>query len=207
MHSFPLVFMRLLVLVVAFTRCSPAELTEPDLMAYIQNPANGLTQQQQVNGYNITVNYRPTDLLVAQHLGKTEYNQAMVDSLRNHYGQYYYFIVGLSRNNKEALYQMQQGFDSFSDMIRTLAFRMDQFTYLTLPEPDTIPVADFIFPRTYGSGTATNLMFVFSRQKAGNTPWVNLNLQEFGLQTGHLQFRFKTNDLHQVPRLIFKPQL
>jgi len=194
-----------LLLVLGLAGCTPTELNEQDLTAYITDQSNGVSQQQQASGFNVTVTYRPTDLLVAQHLGKKAYTQAMVDSLRGHYSQYYYFIIGLSKDNKEALYQMEQGFEAFSDMVRTLAFRMDQYTYLTLPEADTIPTADFIFPRTYGSGTATNIMVVFNRKKVASANWVDVNLQEFGLQTGHLKFRFETGDINSVPRLIFTP--
>jgi hypothetical protein len=194
----------ILFLLLAGVACSSGPMTVADLEAYVKDQENGLTQAVESNGYTIRVTYRPTDLWVKQEVGEERFPDAQeLANLRSKYNAYYYFIVSLSRNNKEALHQLEGGMEQYSDLVQTLSFRMPQYTTLTTSASDTIPVGDFMLNRTYGLSRSTDLLFVFSREKAGDDAWVQFNLNEFGLGTGNQRFRFDREKLDKAPELVW----
>lgn len=186
--------------------CSPPEyLTSEELTNYIADPDNGLVQHGELNGYSIDVTYKPTDLLVQQEIDD-QTDASKIKVVRNKYSKYYYFILSLSKNNKEALHQVEGGVDQYSELVQTLSFRMGGYVNLTTSAQDTISTTDFVMNRTYGLSSATNLLFVFNKEKTIDKDWVQFNLNEFGLGIGNQRFRFKTQDLNNAPGIKFQNQ-
>lgn len=181
--------------------CASKTLSPDKLISYIQDEDNGLHQSITVNGVAITVQYRPTDLWVYQDIGYNAVTNALIDSLRRKYNHYYYFILSLSRNDEEAL-SAPGVRDQYSDLVQTMSFRMVKYVTLTT-STDSIPVADFMLNRTYGLNTSTDVLFVFSKEKAAGQEWVQFNLNEFGLGTGNQRFRFRRENLEGAPKISF----
>jgi hypothetical protein len=169
---------------------------------YVSSPEHGLVQEVTSQGYNVKVTYRPTDLLVDQELGGRSFDAPTTEALRKRYSDYYYFILSLSKDEREALHQPGQA-NMYGDLVQTLSFRMGHFVNLTTPASDTIAVSDFMLNRTYGLSHSTDLLFVFNKEAARGKDWVQFNLNEFGLGAGDLRFRFKTKDLENVPEIDF----
>ena len=196
--------LRLITFIFCGACSQPQYLTEEDLKAFIRHEDRGLKMSRESNGYEVGVMFRPIDLLMLQETGgQTEVPGPELKRLLNKYKNQYYFILSLSRNNGEALYQAGGGMGRFSDLVQTLSFRMGSFVHLTTAENDTISVADYVYPRTYGMGEATHLMFAFDKTKARGKDWIQFNLREFGLGLGNQNFRFKTRDLEKVPGIDF----
>lgn len=198
-----LVRMLLVCLACAAIACAPSQLSKDELVEYIRDEENGVKHSATLGKTVVDVQYRPTDLWVAQELNGETPRPSQVDSLRKKYEHYYYFILSLSRNNKEALHQVDEGFGQYSELVQTLSFRMPEYVTLTTAAQDTIPVGDFMLNRTYGMSSATEVLFVFSREKVTDQEWVQFNLNEFGLGIGNQRFRFKRSDLEAVPALAF----
>lgn len=186
--------------------CQPTSLSPDGLAAFIDDEGNGLKKTVTVGGTTIELLYRPTDVLVSQEIGSNVLSQASLDSLRDKYDDYFYFIVNLSKDNKEALQIQENGFGQYSELVQTLAFNMSDYTTMTTASRDTIPVADYVLNRTYGLSSATEMLFVFNRENAITNEWVQINLNEFGLQTGNQRFRFETLDLLNGPTIDFRTQ-
>jgi hypothetical protein len=195
--------MLLVCLACAAIACAPSQLSKDELVEYIRDEENGVKHSATLGKTVVDVQYRPTDLWVAQELNGETPRPSQVDSLRKKYDHYYYFILSLSRNNKEALHQVDEGFGQYSELVQTLSFRMPEYVTLTTAAQDTIPVGDFMLNRTYGMSSATEVLFVFSREKVTDQEWVQFNLNEFGLGIGNQRFRFKRSDLEAVPALAF----
>ena len=192
-----LAFTGLLILLGA---CTPANLSKEELIQYVQKPSNGLHKKQDANGINVSVHYRPTDLLVDQELGEKR-DADEIQRLKDKYGEYAYFILNLDVEGKEALYKASQDQMSFSQNLQTLSFRMSEYVNLTTSTQDTIPVADYVFNRTFGLGSGSSLMFVFNKEKMKDSDWISFNLNEFGMNTGDQRFRFQMKDLQAIPKL------
>lgn len=194
-----------LVCVIVFleTSCSKREVTKEELVAFIQDEDNGLRKQNTANEILTEVTYRPTDLWVDLEVGKAQVTNQKLDSLRRNYQDYYYFILNLSKDNKEALHNAPGSMGEYSELVQTLSFRMSEYVTLTTSKQDTIPVGDFILDRTYGLSTSSAVLFVFANEKAKDADWVQFNLNEFGLRTGNQRFRFNTKDIQETPQLLF----
>lgn len=188
-----------------FACSAPDYLSEKELNAYATDPDNGLIKESALGAVKTSVLYRTTDQLVSQTLGrKLPVYPVKVEELRSQYSPYSYFVLNISKNDKDALYHSGGGFGNFSDRLQTLAFRMDDYVNLTTSKRDTIPVSDFIYPRLYGAGGATSVLFVFNNEKFKDTDWVQFNVKDIGFGFGQKNFRFRTDDIEKVPRIDFK---
>jgi hypothetical protein len=199
--------MRYLYLILACILCSCGRTenfrTEAELIAYIRDEDNGLIKSAELNNYKIEVMYKPVDLLVNQEIGEEPVDEQKLNGLKLKYQAYYYFTLSLSRNNKEALHQVDGGMEQYSALVQTLSFRMNEYVTMTTSAYDTIPAGDFILNRTYGMSTSTDLLFVFNKEKSADKEWVQFNLNEFGLGIGNQRFRFKRKDLDDAPGMNF----
>ncbi len=173
------------------------------LDSFILSPGSNLTLETETNGYSIRVTYRPTDLLVNQELSSGGFDSAKLALLRRKYNQYYYFILSLSKDSHEALQQVQGLPTEYSDLLATLSFRMANYVCLTTGSNDTIAADDYLLNRTFGLSQSTDLLFAFNRKKAIGKEWVQVNIQEFGLNVGSKTFRFSRKMLDEAPGIDF----
>jgi len=196
-------FQILILLLFFVVACQPASLTEKELTTFVNDESNGLCKKNNIGEMEVKVTYRPTDLLVARELTTEQAaDTAKIRVLKKKYGKYLYFILSLSKNNKEALHQAD-GFSQYSELVQTLSFRMGEYVNLTTAASDTIPVGDFILDRTYGLSSATNMLFAFNKEKSSGKEWVQFNLNELGLGTGNVRFRFLMKNVTNAPHVIF----
>lgn len=199
---FPLVFSFLFSL-----GCTAEYLSKEELIEFIADEDNGLSKNNDLNGFQLKVSYRPTDLLVLNEVGENRIPQKeALESLRNKYKDYHYFILSISGGKKEALYSGLENQGHYGELVQILSYRMGNFVNLTTSQKDTVFIADYTYQPTYGMGEATNLLFVFSDEEIKSPEWVQFNLKEFGLGLGNQNFRFNMQDLKQAPKLKFNQQ-
>lgn len=196
----------LLLSCVLLFSCTPKPLSIADLQLYVLDESNGLRKSVDIDGSNACVTYRPTDFWVYQELDKDLAEHHLVDSLRKKYSEYYYFIVSLSANNKEAL-QVGNNLAEYGDLVQTMSFRLPQYVHLITEKNDTIPVGDFMLNRTYGLSSSTDVLFAFDKERVSGNNWFQFNLNEFGLGFGNLKFKFSTHDLENIPEVDFNKPL
>jgi hypothetical protein len=195
-----------LLMAIILINCAPPEYLSPaELNEYIADEENQLVKKIKVQAYSLRVSYRPTDLWIYQEADNLKIDVGTYNSLNQRYSNYYYFILSLSKANKEMLDPATTGgLGQYSELVQTLSFRMNNYVTLTTPAQDTISPGDFMLHRTYGLSEATNILFVFDKNKSKGKEWVSFNLKEFGLGIGDQRFRFKTEDLEKAPKLKFE---
>jgi hypothetical protein len=197
--------MRALLFILVFSifipGCSGSDVSEDRLLEYLADESNGLTKSVTKDAIKTEVAYKPTDLLVKQDLAGTS-QTGLIDSTRKKYGRHLYFTLRLSANDRELLEAIDG--EMYSDLLQTLSFRMTEFVNLTTSRQDTIRVADFVLNRSFGMSSATELLFVFDRQKANGAAWVQFNLNECGIGVGNQRFRFLMKDIEYIPQINFE---
>ncbi len=176
-----------------------SQYSETDLIKYLSS--NERFFKTSTSGdITLRVTYRPTDLMVAQELrGIAHPTEQAITHARQKYDHHYYFIMSLSRSGKELLTPSATGMAQFSELLQTISFRMHEVVNMTTFGGDTIPVADYVYNRTFGLGSSTDLLFVFERTAAQDQEWVQLNINEFGLGIGRQFLRFRVTDLENAP--------
>jgi len=182
--------------------CSPSALTEAELKQYVLEPDNNLIQEETINDVNVRITYRPTDLLVAQELTNVT-DTTHISLLRAKYNKYYYFVLSLSKNQREAIQAGTMPQAQFSELLQTISFRMAAYVNMTTNARDTIPLADYVYNRTFGMGSSNDLLLVFNKEQAKPADWLQINLAEFGLGVGRQALRFKRRQLDEVPQIDF----
>ncbi len=200
-----LIFRIFVITILLLTVSCKRTLTESKLINYIKNPDNGLIQNKAINEVEIRVYYRPSDLLVAQELkAKGKVTDSLIKAYRGEYGNNLYFAMSIMKGGGEVLSSFAGNRQEYGAMVQQLAFGLDQKVLMTTSSGDTLHLLDYIFPRTYGHAPTTDLLFVFENKKLDNSEWISLKLEEFGLSTGDLRFKFYTKDLKRVPKLKFE---
>jgi hypothetical protein len=64
-------------------------------------------------------------------------------------------------------------------------------------------VGEFAPVRSHLPDQTSDIVIVFKKGKSKGQDWIQFNLNEFGLGVGDQQFKFRVEDLEQVPRLKF----
>jgi hypothetical protein len=162
---------------------------------------NGLSKIIEAGDIEIRVTYRPTDLLVLQELGHSNnVDTELVDQLRRKYSPRYYFVVSFSRSNNEIL----AGSANFSELLQTISFRMHDVISLRTSSNHAIPLADFVYNRTFGLSNSTDLLCVFEKSEIINSDWIDVDIEEFGLGIGKRSIRFDVSKMEEAPKLFKK---
>ncbi|WP_461445418.1 hypothetical protein [Maribacter sp.] len=177
--------------------------TKEELMAYVSDINNGYTQHKSVNGTDFSITYRPTDMLVSQEMTE-EMSRAQIDSLRKKYEPYLYFNLSLSKNNQEVLNSFVRDQNKFGAMVNQLAFTMGDKVHLISKSKDSVKLADYIYPRLYGTSGLTSILFIYPRdKKVINDDYFHFTIEDFGLSTGEISFKIPTYPVRSEPSLKF----
>nr|WP_299167131.1 hypothetical protein [uncultured Allomuricauda sp.] len=193
-----------LLALLAFSSCNQNKFeSEQALWTHLKNDGNRYVHQKIVNDVSYTLTYRPTDILVKQELGN-RYSEREVDSLRNKYKEFLYFNLSMSANNQELLNNKAGDRNAFGSMVTQLAFGMAEKVHLYSKTKDTIPVADYIYPRMYGMSNSTNILLVYPRdKKLMENDFFHFAIEDLGFSTGEVRFKVPTLPLKDEPELNF----
>jgi hypothetical protein len=186
------------------TACRQATFdTKQELVAYITNIDNGLTQQKTINGVDFTVTYRPTDLLVQQELTENP-TREQVTQLRKKYSKNIYFNLDMGIEGKEILSAKVGNKMKFTALVDQLAFDMAEKVYLLRRNKDSVPLLDHVYPRLYGMGKSTNMLLVFELDPNSiqDEP-LRLVIKDLGLGTGDVAFSLDAKKIAEQPSLEF----
>jgi len=177
--------------------------SEKKLITFLKDADNGFFKEKAINGIDISIMYRPIDLLVQQELGSSA-NNKQIDSIRNIYSNYIYFGLNLTKDGQELLSTIPQNNNEFGAMVNQLSFGMDKVIHLYSSRKDTVEMTDYVYPRMYGYSKTTSMLLVYPRdKKITSAENFIISIEDIGLKTGDVKFKFDTNILNEEPRLSF----
>ena len=172
------------------------------LTEFLQNPQNGYIQHKSINGYDFSLMYKPTDLVVGQQTSAVGLDES-ANELREKYEDFLYFTLSIGKGGKEVLSAVPSGRKQFGEMVQQLVFDMDKKVHLTTRSRDTLPLIDYTYPRMYGMSSATSMLFVFPRKKESLTQeYLEFSIEDIGLLTGEVSFKIPLKHIVNEPTLI-----
>ncbi len=194
-----------IVLLLCIWGCSSKSFdSKEELWEYIRKEDHGYLQTKSVNGYDFSLLYKPTDLLVEQELGDDK-TIDKVEDLRTKYRKYLYFTLSMSKDNKELLSVTPKSRQEFGAMVNELAFGMGKKVHLLSPKKDTLELLDYVYPRMYGMSRNTSMLFVYPRdEKFLKEDYLSVVIGDLGTYTGEVKFKVPTKLLNNEPRINFK---
>ncbi len=193
-------YLLLLVLTLIVLMSCTNALEKQALVTYIQNEDNGLVKQKKLNGVDIKLQYKPSEL-IALRLANNTTNQDSIAKLIDFYKDYQYYILSYYNENGDLLNQYAQNPQVFGALVNELSFNMQQNAMIIDNKRDTTYLYDAIFSRMYNMSTSTDVMLVFKNPLKKDIKYYDLFVRDFGFRVGHTTFRFYKDDLEQIPNL------
>ena len=182
--------------------CQESVVSEDALKVYISKPENGLIKNKEGDGSAIQVTYRPVDMLVMQEK-KSNPSLSLVglDSVRKSYDKFLYFIIKISMNHHDIFGVSSSSLQKFSEQLSEISFHLKDKVHLITSANDTIPVADYVYPRMYNTTDGTSLLFSFSRENLKDVVYMDFVLENSAIVIDAGEFRFRLKDINKVPKL------
>ena len=94
---------------------------------------------------------------------------------------------------------MSMGKANFSRLSRKLSFGMAEAVQLYTSQRDTLQLIDFIYPKMYGMSQSTDVLFVFQKEELTTDGDINFVLEDIGLGTGNIKFKFQNDRIINEP--------
>ncbi|CAL2065077.1 hypothetical protein [Tenacibaculum sp. 190524A05c] len=194
----------ILILTIIFMSCSSKSFDDKEkLWEYLRDSENGYLHTKNVNGYDFSIVYKPTDLMVTQELGQ-EYTKEDVEKFRKKYKKYIYFTLSMSRDNKELLSSTPKNRQEFGAMVNNLAFGMGEKVHVYTTKKDTLELLDYVYPRMYGMSKSTDMLFVYPRDENYlQDEYLNITVGDLGTYTGEVKFKIPTQKIKNEPKINF----
>src|SRR6185369_6976395 len=84
--------------------CRKSEMNHNELTAFINNPSNNLSKENSIDQLKIKVVYKPNDFIIQRELiSKEKFDSDMIDSLREKFGDYYYFNCSMTIDDADLI--------------------------------------------------------------------------------------------------------
>ncbi len=176
-------------------------INEKKLNQYINNPKHGLTKKITVNNINYKLTYKPSTSFVYNSIKNDK--SSLEESLKQTYENHYYFLLQLSSGQNDLMKSLSNNRSQFGELVNQLAFELEKKVNLTTNEKDTIPLAFSHFVRTYGMAPENTVLLCFSKEDLKSDKWLKINIEDLGLNTGTVRFKFKKKDINRIPKIVF----
>jgi hypothetical protein len=175
-----------------------------ELINYLNDPKNELFIQKSSNGIDISLQYRPSDLLVQQHVNSfpDSLKENKVPELKRKYNDNLYLLLSLSKNNQEIMNYLVNT-PLHSQMVNQFSFGMHEKVLLTNNNKDTLLMQNCTYVPTYGIAKKNTLLLSFDKKHLKNSEYIKFKLKEIGFGTGAVSFKMKTRKILAAPILKF----
>ena len=171
-----------------------------EYIAYLNDPAHGLTHTREVNGATITCAYRPTSLQVLQDLTRQPLaTPALRDSVIRIYEGKTYCTLSLSRNNNEIEAQYVTDPAAFQQVLSYLNSGIAADTYLATSAHDSVAAFTSLYARQYGATGHSTILLVFDTHHLPVKQGFHFTFRGERLGLGTSRFFFAASDLGAVP--------
>lgn len=177
----------------ALGACNQSIKSKVSLKKYLNDTSHGLKQERRINKIEAGLTYVPWQAIASRLYNEKHKDTSAIKMMKTKY----YFLLGLSANGKELLRQLP--FDQYSEMVQVLAFRLRPYVNIVRDDGKIIGAEDCLFQQTYGAARENEVLLVFNGADLKNARRFNLKINEFGLNTGNLDYQIEQKDTNALP--------
>lgn len=192
-------FISLLVIPWILITCGREVTTESELKRYVSDKENGLQKSLKKNGYDIEVTYRPTELVLFQHLDGVQ-DAGERQTIRKQMDTLSYFVMKVSRNGQEIENYLSGNRDKLARVVSYLSSGVGDDLMLATRREKIHPL-DVAYVRSYGATAGTSFLVVFRKPDLDSTDKLTFVLDDDVIGIGSVEFDFETKDLKRIPNL------
>ncbi|MGL4599259.1 MAG: hypothetical protein ACRCYO_17185, partial [Bacteroidia bacterium] len=178
--------------------CSSKQVDVSSYVEWIDDPAHGLVLQKSIGDIQYSLQYKPLDFVLLQHLQGAQVDADSLKRLRVSYSGMEYFTFRIrSQASSDVL---GAGLADEAAKNQRLQYFMDGIRqdFLLVCGGDTFPAVLCHYERDYGISPFQTFSLGFETTKLKNEDWLFI-YQDQAMQTGTVQFRFKADDLNHLP--------
>jgi hypothetical protein len=191
---------------VLFFACTKAEnkiteLLPSELVAYVDDPMNGISQSKIMGDYKYEVKFCPSDYMIANEF-RTDYidDKIYMERKKDFENlQYYKLRISLANGgNSDVMYSnlAEQG-DYFSrDSYLAFEFK----NQIKLVQGDTLSCELYHFVNSHSVTPYADIIMAFKKTKSSSGAQLEINDVVFG--SGLMKFYFKKEDIENIPSII-----
>ena len=188
---------------IIFFSCN-RRVSREQLIEYIRDSKNGCIQSSSNKGLDISVYFKPYDILAYGELLKLRSaGKANVDSIINQYSNKLYFTISLQYNKQELLQKYINNNVAYTQLISYLSYEIKNDISLRAGDKVYYP-ATCNFTRTYGVSNTNNILLIFDKTELKNLKEFTIKLNSKWNDIGNHSFPFKIKNFNKVPSIDFK---
>jgi len=182
--------------------CTPKELNEKELYAYLQDEDNGLFQKVNKDPFSVSVMYKPSTLMA-----KLEIEEGMskieIEEIKTRYEKNLYFVLSFSYKGQDLFNAFSNDKQKFSELNNNLSFGMKKITFLKSDLNTKLTLVDFFYTKKYGLGTGSKILLAFNKEKLLNQTKSKfyMTVKDIGIGIGKTVFSFETSDILNCPNI------
>ncbi len=181
--------------------CTNTVNNKSELQAYLLEEDNGVTKVFREDGFDISLTYYPTDLIVARNDNPSK---KQIEHTYKENKAYWHFILDLSYKGHELTSTKLQTEASYTKIIEDFSFHMNNYTEAVTVDLDTINLGTTHFSRTYGMTGKNTIILSFPNAELKKSKRFDIVLHNHDWGFGRQRFRFQTKDIDDVPKIHFK---
>jgi hypothetical protein len=171
-----------------FVMSCRTDMTKQEMLVYIDNPDNGLTQIKEVGSYRMKLSYRPTQMLFNN---RENYNEKLK-----------HFVFTISDNGEEVLSRFANERGVFNKLSDQLNFHMTDKIGLRV-KGRNFKAYTCYHQATYGMTNETRFLLSFKKEHFTYGDEITIVLDEFGLNIGKQNFEFNNNKIKELSNINF----
>jgi hypothetical protein len=197
----PLLFaISAIFLTVLFSSCNH-QLKKDKLYRYVESQDNGTSVSKTVSGIDFRFTYTPGDLVAMRFFPEeVPFDKGLYEKKVKELSGLLYFTLSVSSGEKDLLFRYAGDPGKYGQLVSVLSFGLEKHTFIVTSAYDTLLTLGSTFSRTFGVTPYNSIQFIFPKPK-DDPSWVDIIIEDFGVDTGDLRFRFNLNDLKRVPKL------
>lgn len=188
-------------LLTCFSCGQESQLSVPDYLSWVNDPANGLKVAKELSDYRFELFYKPVEYIVVNEQRKWEVNpDVFTDRMEELKGMQYYTLRIESLTGSE---MMRTGISTEQEYGLRLQYFSDlaQYDMKLVDGNDTLSCALFHFERNYGIAPYNNIVLGFPKIE-GSTAAKTFTFNERVLGVGKVNLKITENDINNIPELI-----
>jgi len=175
--------------------CGQKITSRKEFIFYLHDKQNGLFKEAKRGSILTSAGYIPYELIAKEKPVFDKSDPVNRKPDRDHVSKIC-FIVSFSKAGKELLDQLDMSV--YTDIFQTLSFRMTPLVSLRANDGRKLFPLDCFFQQTYGFSSSNELLVIFDSTEIADLRDYHLSIDEFGLGTGELSYRFLKNDIDKL---------
>lgn len=200
MKKIVLIAVALLASVVLISFMGSNELKPSELIHWVENQENGLTQSKAINEFIFEAQYKPVDYVVSLEARKDDVTENEYQQLKSELDglQYIDLTIGTNAGQGNALSGGIQNEDEYYQRLDYFVTYANQDIYL-IQGQDTLWPQLYHFERNYGLAPSNTLLLGF--EKGNSEEDRNLIIDDQVLGVGRVKFLFEKENINSTPNL------